>query len=218
MFTVPVWLKSTGFLNDTMVQAFTLNLANKCKNNNNKNQIYWWTIFFWVINYLCLRYDSRIQLSSLWPSCQFSNSETGTRKTLEFNFVSPCVLDSSTTPQEQFCFKWPCRDEGKQVQWKHTRIQPELASNIQMRITQLPWMPRGKKRWNKLFYIDIWTSSHIFLLSENDWEKKEGLAKVTLVYVSKLLILSKVIQIGTLSTKELLKQFTITVIYRRNII
>lgn len=34
----------------------------------------------------------------------------------------------------------------------------------------------------------------------------------------KAAILSKVTQIGTLSTKELLKQFTISVIYRCNII
>lgn len=78
-------------------------------------------------------------------------------------------------------------------------------------------MPRGKKRWNKLFYFDIWTSRHIFLLTENDPEKKEGTAKVALAYVSKLPS-SQVMQKGALSTKELLKQFTITVIYRCNII
>ena len=82
-----------------------------------------------------------------------------------------------------------------------------------MRISQLPCMPNGKKRWNKLFYIHIWTSHHIFVLTENQQERKEGTAKVALASVSKLLS-SQVTQEGTLSTKELLRQFTVTVIYR----
>lgn len=79
-------------------------------------------------------------------------------------------------------------------------------------------MPNGKRRWNKLSSIHIWTSHHIFLLTENEWERKEGTAKVALASKVSKLLSSQVSREGTLFTKELLKQFTVTVIYRCSII
>lgn len=93
----------------------------------------------------------------------------------------------------------------------------KLAVTAWVRVSQLPCMPNGKKRWNKLISTHIWTSHHIFLPPENEQERKEGTAKVALAKVSKLPS-PWVTQKGTFSTKELLKQFTVTVIYRCNII
>lgn len=174
-----------------------------------------------MIKHLCLRYDSRTQLFSLRSSCHFSNSETGTRKPPEDPFselksLNPCVLDSSTAPQEQFCFKWPCKDGDKQIQWRHTRTRVSIKHWDEDYPTTLH-VKRKEEIKQTVLYWHLNFTSHISSIRK--WPGEKGRKSQSCINSClKAAALSKVIQIDTLSTKELLKQFTITVIYRCNII